>query len=70
MQMTFQSKTLKSAEYTAGSRVLEVEFHSGNVYQYHDVPPEIAEEFFRSESVGGFFNQFIKDRYLTFKITE
>jgi hypothetical protein len=69
MKQNFQSKSLKSAEYTAASKVLEVEFHAGNVYQYHDVPPEVVEEFFRSESVGNFFNQFIKDRYLTFKIS-
>ena len=42
---------------------LEVEFHSGHVYQYDRVPEEVFEELRGASSVGKFMNQRIIGTY-------
>lgn len=60
------SSNIKSIGYDSGS--LEVEFHSGGIYQYRNVPEPIYNAFMRASSKGSFFDQNIKDKYLTTKI--
>jgi hypothetical protein len=42
---------------------LEVEFTTGTVYQYFDVPERVFEELMAAESKGGFFNSQIRGHY-------
>jgi hypothetical protein len=49
-------------------RVLEIEFKNG-IYQYLDVPEAIFRAFRSSSSKGRYFNQYIKRRFLSRKIT-
>ena len=42
---------------------MEIEFQSGTVYQYVDVPARVYEEFWRAESKGKYFNCEIRDVY-------
>lgn len=62
------SSNIKSIGFEATNNVLEVEFHSGGIYQYRNVSQTIFDSFLRSASKGGFFDQYIKDRYQTIKI--
>lgn len=39
---------------------LEIQFHNGCVYQYFDVPQDLANKMMRAESVGTFFKQVIE----------
>jgi len=49
--------------YDADSQILQVEFQSGEIYQYFDVEAETWEDFHSADSIGEFFNQEIKGNY-------
>jgi hypothetical protein len=49
--------------YDPSSRRLEVEFHSGGVYQYSGVPESIYQGIMRAASKGSYFHDHIKGRY-------
>ena len=55
---------MRSVGYEAKSRILEIEFDSGAVYQYLDVPLRTYEELRAAESKGRYFNSEIRDSYL------
>jgi len=57
------SSTMKSVGYGAKSRILEIEFESGAVYQYLGVPARIYEQLLGAESKGRYFNSEIRDVY-------
>ncbi|HMF22769.1 MAG TPA: KTSC domain-containing protein [Pseudolabrys sp.] len=42
---------------------LTVTFASGRIYEYVDVPAEVAASFRSAFSKGTFFNSYIRDRY-------
>ena len=50
------SSNIKSIGYDVASGVLEVEFTSGDVYQYYDVPEHLYQEFLHASSLGGFLD--------------
>ena len=57
------STTMRSVGYEAKSRILEIEFDSGAVYQYLGVPTRIYDDLMRAESKGRYFNNEIRDGY-------
>ncbi len=58
-----QSTVIKSVDYDADKQILRVEFGSGSVYQYHDVPESIYKELKETPSVGQYFNAHIRDKF-------
>jgi KTSC domain len=52
-----------SVGYQRRHKILEIEFQSGAVYQYVDVPARVYEEFWKAESKGQYFNCEIRDTY-------
>lgn len=62
------SSNLKSIGYNEDKKILEVEFNSGGVYQYNNVPKNIFEELMTASSHGKYFNQMIKEIYSWNKI--
>lgn len=58
-----QSANIRSVGYDAGAGILEVEFTSGRIYQYFDVPQREYEGLMDAGSKGRYFNQNIKDCY-------
>lgn len=58
-----QSTSLASVGYDANARVLEVEFRSGAVYHYHDVPYRIAQGLARAQSIGGYFMRAVRNSF-------
>jgi hypothetical protein len=63
LRKSVDSTTMRSVGYEAGSRILEIEFESGAVYQYLGVPACDYEELMRAESKGRYFNREIRDSY-------
>jgi hypothetical protein len=57
------STTMRSVGYQPKSRILEIEFDSGAVYQYLEVPARIYEQLLRAESKGRYFNSEIREVY-------
>jgi KTSC domain len=62
------SRSIKAAGYDPERSLLEVEFRSGVMYRYGGVPEKVYQEFLTAESHGRYFNQNIRNRYLTVKI--
>ena len=57
------SESIARVGYTAATRTLEIEFHSGRVYQYVGVPLAVYEDLIHSESVGRYFNSNVRPIY-------
>lgn len=62
------SSNVRSVGYEAGSLMLEVEFNSGSVYQYFDVPAEEYEGLMNAASKGKYLNRKIKRRYRDIRV--
>lgn len=45
------------------SRVLEIHFDSGRVYQYYDVPEDVYQGMLSAESKGRYFNTYVRDQF-------
>lgn len=57
------SSAIASVGYDSASKILEVEFHSGRVYQYYNVPKVIYDNLMTQTSVGSYFNTNIRNSY-------
>ena len=62
-RIAVSSTNIRSVGYDLASRTLEVEFHSGGLYQYSDVPETIYQGFMRAASKGSYFHEHIRGRY-------
>lgn len=58
-----ESSSVTRFAYHRATRVLLVEFRTGRVYEYQDIPPAFIEEWRGAESAGRFFNEWIRDRF-------
>lgn len=58
-----ESSNLSSVGYDPKTRVLEIEFHSGGVYQYSGVPQSEYEALMNAPSKGSYFAHNIKNSY-------
>lgn len=71
---TTKSSTIHKVEYMEQDKILEIEFRSGNVYRYYDVPPRLWKVFQLyievEGSAGSFFNEYIKNQFNSEKIRE
>jgi hypothetical protein len=66
--ISFNSSTIAKVGYDKSTSTLEIEFQSGDVYQYFDVPEHIWEAFKISSSKGKFFNDTVKGLYRYSKV--
>lgn len=57
------SSNIESIGYDAGSKILEVEFKNGGIYQYKGIPQKIYNELMEADSVGSFLHRLIKNVY-------
>jgi hypothetical protein len=57
------SSSVASVGYDPKSQTLELEFHSGSVYEYHEVPPETFRDLMAAPSKGRFFASEIRGQY-------
>lgn len=57
------SSDLRAVDYDEWSGTLVIEFHSGGVYEFHDVPAWEFAGLLRASSHGKYFHARIKDRY-------
>lgn len=58
-----KSSNLSSVGYDGDAQTLEVEFLSGSIYQYFEVPSAKHSALLDAESVGGYFSRNIKNNY-------
>jgi len=62
------STNIRSVGYDPESSMLEVEFNSGSIYQYLDVPESEYEGLMNAASKGRYLNRNIKGRYEDIKV--
>ncbi len=56
------SSNLRSVGYDPVTSTLEVEFHTGGVYEYRRVPVQVHDGLMRAGSKGEYFHDNIRDR--------
>jgi len=57
------STAIANIKYDDRRNRLTVTFVTGRIYEYVDVPSEVAASFLSANSKGTFFNIYIRDRY-------
>jgi KTSC domain-containing protein len=63
LRQEVRSSELLWVGYEESTLLLEVEFHSGEIYRYFGVPPRLVLELLEAESIGRFFNAHIRSRF-------
>ena len=63
-----ESSHISSIGYHYQMCMLVVEFKTGAVYEYEDVPADIYEDFMEAKSIGTYFHKRIRDQYNTIKV--
>lgn len=58
-----KSSVIHSIAYDITRKTMEIEFVSGGIYRYYDVPAEVFDNFLHAPSHGQYFHQFIFDEY-------
>ncbi len=56
-----ESSNIASVGYDGNT--LEIEFNSGAIYQYENVPIRVYDVMMKADSVGKYFNAHIKSKY-------
>jgi len=67
-RQSVQSCNLKTVGYDTNLKNLEIEFHSGMVFQYQNVPSHIYANLLSAQSTGTFFTDKIKNRYRSIRL--
>lgn len=57
------SSNIASIGHDAATETLEVEFLSGAIYQYYNVPENMYDKLMRESSKGRFLHTYIKNAY-------
>ena len=67
-RIALQSSTIASAGYSRKTRILEIEFRSGSIYRYRDVPLSVSAAFDAAQSKGKFFSAEIRGKFAFEKV--
>ena len=67
-RLPVSSSNIAAVGYESATETLEVEFLSGVVYEYKNVPDVVHEQFVNASSLGSFFNREIRKVYAYEKI--
>jgi len=62
-RISVSSTNIVSIGYDVANQILEIEFNSGDVFQYYNVPEGIYESLMSSNSHGSFFHQNIRNEF-------
>lgn len=57
------SSNLESVGFDVENNILEIEFNSGGVYKYFDVPKVVFEQLMSASSHGKFFHREVKGNF-------
>lgn len=68
-RVSVSSSDLSSVGYNPEQHILEIEFNSGGIYQYFNVPSSEHDGLMGAVSHGQYFNAHIKDVYQYQKVS-
>ena len=57
------SSNIAAVGYDPATETLEVEFLSGSIYQYYNVPESMYDQLMKGASKGRFLNTYVKNAY-------
>jgi hypothetical protein len=58
-----KSRILRSMGYNDSTKILEIEFQNGLVYQFLEVPPKIYADLVRSAEIGKYFTDKVRTKF-------
>ena len=64
-RLPVKSRILRSVGYDASTKILEIEFQNGLVYQFLNVPPKVSADLMRSDEIGKYFTDKVRSRFQT-----
>ena len=64
-RQSVKSVILRSVGYDELTKILEIEFSTGLVYQYSGVPLKIYKDFMHSGEMGKFFSEKVRTQFRT-----
>lgn len=64
-----KSRILRSVGYDDSTKILEIEFTTGLVYQYAGVPVKVYEDLMHSEEIFKYFSEKVRPRFHTKQVT-
>jgi hypothetical protein len=64
-RLSVKSRILRSVGYNDSTKVLEIEFHTGLVYQYSGVPPKVYADLMHSGEIGKYFSEKVRPKFQT-----
>jgi hypothetical protein len=56
---------MRSVGYDDSTKILEIEFQTGLVYQYAGVPAKVFADLMKSEEIGKYFSEKVRPRFQT-----
>lgn len=62
-ELKVSSTAINSIAYDKDNEILRIEFHSGNKYDYSDVPESEFAAMAAAPSIGKYYNSVIKKKY-------
>lgn len=62
-RVSVNSSNIASIGYESSTQTLEVEFHSGGIYEYYNVPSHVYTALMNATSHGGYLAKNIKGHY-------
>ncbi len=65
LRQVVESEIISSIGYDALSKILEVQFRNGWIYEYEDVPEKVYRAFMAAPSHGKYLKRHIVDQYAT-----
>lgn len=63
-----KSSNLHMVVYEISKKDLVIKFKNNRIYRYNDVPLALFHRFLTSKSKGKFFNAYIKDKFMYFRV--
>jgi len=69
-RVPLESTAVRSAGYDAASSTLELEFNSGRIYQFENVPISVYQWLLRTPNKGSYVARMINPRYAYRDITD
>ena len=64
-RQSVKSRILRSVGYDEGTKILEIEFQTGLVYQYSGVTPKVYRDLMHSDEIGKYFSEKVRPRFQT-----
>ena len=64
-RLSVKSRILRSVGYDENTKILEIEFSSGFVYQYSGVPPKVYADLMHSGEIGKYYSEKVRPKFQT-----